>query len=315
MKLEPIDLHHQATEQVVGVYVLETDDGPALFDCGPTVCIPRLKDGLAAHSLALTDVRHLLLSHIHLDHAGAAGTLVREHPGLQVHVSEIGAPHLVDPSKLDASARRLYGDAFDELWGELAPVPEANVHVVGDRVVGLECFPTPGHASHHVSYLAGDGTLYAGDAAGVRIVPAPHVLPVSPPPDFQYEQWLETLDEIERRSPNRLALIHFGVAEDVADHLAIMRAELAPLGRARRGTARPRRSSSRRAAPSSPRGCRATPISGSEPRPSGSPTAGSSATGTRSGRRSRSADCEELRVLPRPTGPLGEIRERHAAEQ
>ena len=200
LRLEPIDLLHLGGEQVVGAYVLETNDGPALFDCGPTVCIDRLKEGLAAHGLALTDVRHLLLSHIHLDHAGAAGTLVREHPTLQVHVSEIGAPHLIDPSRLDASARRLYGDAFDALWGELAPVPEENVHVVGADVVGLECFPTPGHASHHVSYLAGDGTLYAGDAAGVRIVPARHVLPVSPPPEFQYEQWLQTLDEIERRS-------------------------------------------------------------------------------------------------------------------
>ncbi len=132
LRLEPIDLLHLGGEQVVGAYVLETNDGPALFDCGPTVCIDRLKDGLAAHGLALTDVRHLLLSHIHLDHAGAAGTLVREHPSLQVHVSEIGAPHLIDPSRLDASARRLYGDAFDALWGELAPVPEENVHVVGD---------------------------------------------------------------------------------------------------------------------------------------------------------------------------------------
>jgi glyoxylase-like metal-dependent hydrolase (beta-lactamase superfamily II) len=143
-----------------------------------------------------------------------------------VHVSPIGAPHLVDPSRLDTSARRLYGDAFDALWGELAPVPEENVHVVGTDVVGLECFPTPGHASHHVSYLAADGTLYAGDAAGVRIVPAPHVLPVSPPPDFDYEQWLKTLDEIERHRPERLALIHFGVVEDVAEHLTIMREEL-----------------------------------------------------------------------------------------
>jgi glyoxylase-like metal-dependent hydrolase (beta-lactamase superfamily II) len=138
-------------------------------------------------------------------------------------VSEIGAPHLVDPSRLDASARRLYGKAFDELWGELAPVPEANVHVVGDDVLGLACFPTRGHASHHVSYLADDGTLYAGDAAGVRIVPAPHVLPVSPPPDFDLEAWKGTLDEIERRSPERLALIHFGVADDVAFHLSLMR--------------------------------------------------------------------------------------------
>ncbi len=226
MRLEPIDLHHQATEQVVGAYVLETADGPALFDCGPTVCIDRLKERLAAHGLELTDVRHLLLSHIHLDHAGAAGTLVREHPGLQVHVSPVGAPHLVDPSRLDKSARRLYGDAFDELWGELAPVPKENVHVVGDNVLGLECFPTPGHASHHVSYLAGDGTLYAGDAAGVRIVPHRHVLPVSPPPDFDYEQWQQTLDEIGRRRPERLALIHFGVVRDVDEHLTLMREEL-----------------------------------------------------------------------------------------
>jgi glyoxylase-like metal-dependent hydrolase (beta-lactamase superfamily II) len=226
VRLEPIDLRHQATERVVGIYLLETDDGPALFDCGPTSCIGALKEGLAARSLALTDLRHLLLSHIHLDHAGAAGTLVREHPGLQVHVSSIGAPHLIDPSRLDASARRLYGDAFDALWGELAPVPEGNLHVVGDDVVGLDCFPTPGHASHHVSYLASDGTLYAGDAAGVRIVPAPHVLPVSPPPEFDYEQWLQTLDEIERRRPDRLALIHFGVVDAVAEHLALMREEL-----------------------------------------------------------------------------------------
>jgi glyoxylase-like metal-dependent hydrolase (beta-lactamase superfamily II) len=224
--LEPIDLCHQSAERVVGVYVVETDDGPALFDCGPATCLPALKVGLAAHGLGLTDVRHLLLSHIHLDHAGAAGTLVREHPALQVHVSEIGAPHLVDPSRLEHSARRLYGDAFDPLWGELAPVPEENVHVVSDRVIGLECFPTPGHASHHVSYLHGDGTLYAGDAAGVRIVPGRHVLPVSPPPDFDREIWERTLDEIERRRPERLALIHFGVATDVADHLALMREEL-----------------------------------------------------------------------------------------
>ncbi len=226
MTVEPIDLRHQATERVVGVYVVETDDGPALFDCGPATCIPALEAGLTEHGLGLTEVRHLLLSHIHLDHAGAAGTLVREHPALQVHVSEIGAPHLIDPSRLEASARRLYGEAFDPLWGELAPVPEANVHIVADRVVGLECFPTPGHASHHVSYLSEDGTLYAGDAAGVRIVPGRHVLPVSPPPDFDLETWEQTLAEIARRQPERLALIHFGVATDVADHLALMREEL-----------------------------------------------------------------------------------------
>ena len=106
-------------------------------------------------------------------------------------------------------------------------MPEENVHVAGDNVVGLACFPTPGHASHHVSYLASDGTLYAGDAAGVRIVPHRHVLPVSPPPEFDYEQWLNTLDEIERRRPERLALIHFGVTDDPGPHLEELRRRLA----------------------------------------------------------------------------------------
>jgi glyoxylase-like metal-dependent hydrolase (beta-lactamase superfamily II) len=222
----PIDLHHQ-TERVVGVYLVETDDGAALFDCGPSTCIAVLKAGLAERGLQLTDVRHLLLSHIHLDHAGAAGSLVREHPELQVHVSPVGAPHIVDPSRLEASARRLYGEAFDDLWGELAPVPEENVRVVGDRVLGLDCFPSPGHASHHVCYLHADGTLYAGDAAGVRIVPARHVLPVSPPPDVDVEGWFHTFEEIERRRPERLALIHFGIADSPSEHLAIARQELA----------------------------------------------------------------------------------------
>jgi len=161
-----------------------------------------------------------------LARAGAAGVLVRRHPDLQVHVSEIGAPHLVDPSRLEASARRLYGDTFEALWGELEPVPEGNVHVVGDRVLGLECFPTPGHARHHVCYLDHDGTLYAGDAAGVRIPPDPVVLPPTPPPDFDLETWQRTLDEIERRAPERLALVHFGVAEDVGRHLGELRERL-----------------------------------------------------------------------------------------
>ena len=229
MRAGPIDLHHLGNDRSVGVYLVDTDDGPALFDCGPGSTLPALKQGLAQAGLAVTDVGHLLLSHIHLDHAGAAGALVREHPGLQVHVSAIGAPHLADPSRLESSARRLYGEAFDTLWGELAPVPEANIRVVGDDTLGLETFATPGHASHHVSYLDRDGTLYAGDATGVRIQPGRYVLPVSPPPDVDVEQWLLTIDDIERRAPQRLALIHFGVFEDVADHLGAFKLELARL--------------------------------------------------------------------------------------
>lgn len=222
----PLDLRHQDSERVIGVYLLDTEDGPALFDCGPSSCVGALKERLAEHGLALRDIRHLLLSHIHLDHAGAAGVLAREHPGLQVHVSETGASHLVDPSRLEASARRLYGDTFDSLWGELAPVPRQNVHVVGDRVLDLECFPSPGHASHHVCYFDGQGTLYAGDAVGVRIEPGDHILPVAPPPDIDVEAWERTLDEIERRAPQRLALIHFGLFDDVDYHLPQVRQEL-----------------------------------------------------------------------------------------
>jgi glyoxylase-like metal-dependent hydrolase (beta-lactamase superfamily II) len=223
---QPLDLLHLGHERVIGVYLVETEEGPALFDCGPTTCVPALKQRLAERGLELSDVRDLLLSHIHLDHAGAAGVLVREHPGLQVYVSPIGAPHLIDPSRLERSARRLYGEEFDTLWGELAPVPAENVHEVGDSVLGLECFPTPGHASHHVCYLGGDGTLLAGDAAGVRIQPSRFVLPPAPPPEFDLEAWEQTLIEIERRAPERLALIHFGLAIDPPAHLAELRERL-----------------------------------------------------------------------------------------
>ena len=221
-----IDLHHQRVERVIGSYVVDTSDGLAVFDCGPASALPTLVAGLREHGVELADVRHLLLSHIHLDHAGAAGAIVREHPHVQVHVSEIGASHLVDPSRLEASARRLYGSAFDDLWGKLVAVPEQNVRVVGDRVIGLECFPSPGHASHHVCFAHEDGTLYAGDAAGVRIAPSRLVLPPTPPPDIDIVAWYATIDELERRTLKQLALVHFGVFEDVARHLDELRERL-----------------------------------------------------------------------------------------
>jgi glyoxylase-like metal-dependent hydrolase (beta-lactamase superfamily II) len=226
MSPDPLDLHHLDRERVIASYLLETDDGPALFDCGPTTCVDRLQEALAERGIELRDIRRLLLSHIHIDHAGAAGVLVRLHPQLQIYVSEVGAPHLVDPTRLEASARRLYGDSFDVLWGELAPVPQENIRIAQGDVAGLDCFPAPGHARHHVCYLAQDGTLYAGDAAGVRIQPARVVLPPTPPPEFDLEAWLGTIDEIERRAPRRLALIHFGVADGPERHLDELRARL-----------------------------------------------------------------------------------------
>lgn len=220
-----LDLHFGGRPHAVGAYLVETTDGPALFDCGPTSTLPALERALAGHGLAIEDIRHLLLSHIHLDHAGAAGPLVRRHPGVTVWVSEIGAPHLVDPSRLERSARRLYGESFDALWGELAPVPEANIKIAHGDVLGWESFPTIGHASHHISYFL-NGTLLAGDAAGVRMPGASYVLPVSPPPDVDVEGWHATVDAIRQRRPDRLALIHFGVHEDIDAHLDRLELEL-----------------------------------------------------------------------------------------
>jgi glyoxylase-like metal-dependent hydrolase (beta-lactamase superfamily II) len=222
---ELLDLFHLGRPKVIASYLLAGEE-PALVDCGPATCIEALERGLGERGLALTDIRHLVLTHIHLDHAGATGMLVRKHPALRVHVSEVGAPHLVDPSRLERSARRIYGDDFDFLWGELAPVPEENVVTIGDRVLELEAWPTPGHASHHVSFLGPDDSCYSGDATGVRIPPATFLAPVSPPPDIDVEAWKASLDAIEARRPHRLCLPHFGVIDDVPTHLAEMRVRL-----------------------------------------------------------------------------------------
>jgi glyoxylase-like metal-dependent hydrolase (beta-lactamase superfamily II) len=223
--IEPIDLLHLGNERVIGVYVVETPEGPALFDCGPASTFERLRE-----AVDLGEIKHLLLSHIHLDHAGAAGHLLGEYPHIRVHVSEVGAPHVVDPSRLIASARRLYGDDLDALYHEPLPVPQASVEVIWDTAAGVKAFAAPGHAAHHVCYLMDDGTLLAGDAAGVRILPAGHVIPAAPPPEIDVEAWNETFDEILRRQPERLALTHFGVVsgmESVAEHIGSLRARLA----------------------------------------------------------------------------------------
>ncbi len=227
----PIDLLHRGIAHGVGCYVVETADGLALHDCGPASTLDTLVAELAGRGLTFADLRHILLSHIHFDHAGAAGAIVRANPGITVHVSAIGAPHLIDPSRLEASARRLWGDEFDTLWGAVTPTPEANIHIVEERAVGLEVFPSPGHARHHVSYLHEDGTLYAGDSLGVRITPGRYIIPPTPPPEIDLDAWEVTLAESERRRPARIALTHFGVFDDVERHIDAMRAEMRLWGR------------------------------------------------------------------------------------
>jgi glyoxylase-like metal-dependent hydrolase (beta-lactamase superfamily II) len=223
--LQLIDLRHLGRPKVIASYLLEGPE-PTLVDCGPSTCVGTLEAGLSERGLALEDLRHLVLTHIHLDHAGAAGTLVRRNPALRVHVSAVGAPHVVDPSRLERSARRLYEDEFDRLWGDLAPVPEENVAVIGDRVLGLDAWPTPGHASHHMSFLDEEGRCFSGDAAGARIVPSRYIAPVAPPPDIDLEAWERSLDSIEARNPRALCLPHFGVVDEPADHLVDMRRRL-----------------------------------------------------------------------------------------
>lgn len=220
-----IDLLHLGRPRTTAVYLLDGPE-PAIVDCGAAICIPGLEAGLAEHGLELADLGHVLLTHIHPDHAGAAGALVGKHPGLQVHVSEVGAPHLVDPTRLLRSARRVFGDSFDGLFGEIGPVPAANVHVLGRRVLGLEVVPTPGHAAHHVSFFDADGVCYAGDAAGILVPPSSFLYPATPPPEVDLPAWERTLDELARRRPEVLYLAHFGPVEDPAVHLARMRERL-----------------------------------------------------------------------------------------
>jgi glyoxylase-like metal-dependent hydrolase (beta-lactamase superfamily II) len=217
-----IDLHHLGQPQVLGVYLIWGPE-PTLVDCGPSSCLEALQRALGQLGVKLGDLRHLLLTHAHLDHAGAAGRLVADNPELLIHVSELGARHVVDPRRLESSARRLFGADFDRLWGRVTPVPSANVRVLGARAAGLDCFPTPGHASHHASFLSRDGSCFSGDVTGVRIAPAPYVAPATPPPDIDLAAYERSFTSIESRAPQRLCLPHFGIVEDPAGHLRQMR--------------------------------------------------------------------------------------------
>jgi glyoxylase-like metal-dependent hydrolase (beta-lactamase superfamily II) len=220
-----IDLRFLDRPHAIATGVVSGGGALALVDPGPTSCLETLELGLQAHGLRLADVTHLLLTHIHLDHAGAAGTIVRRHPGVQVLVHERGAPHMIDPAKLLASAARLYGDQMDRLWGEFAAVPASSLTVLtgGERVEAggrtFEVAYTPGHASHHVSYFdRASGVAFVGDTAGVCI-DGGYVLPYAPPPDIDIEAWRASVARIEAWSPPTLFLTHFGPAPSVTPHL------------------------------------------------------------------------------------------------
>jgi len=224
-----IDVRHLGRERVIGCWQV----GEVLIDPGPSSSLESLISAIAEER-----PRALLLTHIHLDHAGGTGSLVRHWPDLEVYVHERGAPHLIDPSRLLASAERLYGDQMERLWGEVAPVPEANVHPLagGEEVLGFEVAYTPGHASHHVCYFhTASGRAFVGDVAAVRIPPADFVLPPTPPPDIDIEAWERSIDAVLAWEPESLAITHFGAVDDPASHFELVRDRLHELAeRARR---------------------------------------------------------------------------------
>ncbi len=225
-----LDLRHQGRPNSIASCLLPGGDGFLLVDPGPASTLPVLERELSARGLGLEDLTGLLLTHIHLDHAGASGTLARANPRLRIHVHSKGAAHLIDPSKLIGSARRLYGDRMDQLWGEIAPVPAPQVVPLegGERLAlggrAIEVRYTPGHAWHHVSYLDRETrTVFVGDTGGLRSPDLPVVLPVTPPPDFDLEAWLESLDRLLHWEPRELLLTHFGAFDDPAFHIEELR--------------------------------------------------------------------------------------------
>jgi glyoxylase-like metal-dependent hydrolase (beta-lactamase superfamily II) len=228
-----IDLEHMGRPESVAACLLETPNGPAVVDPGPSSTLPRLRAALARHGYTVTDLSALLLTHIHLDHAGASGTLARENPKLRVYVHSAGAPHVADPSKLLSSATRLYGSRMEELWGEVAPVaPNALVVLEGGEAIDpggrrFEVAYTPGHAWHHVSYFEPElRAAFVGDTAGIFGPRLPLVLPVTPPPDFDLEAWLTSIDRILAWEPRTIFLTHYGPSESPQRHFEALRAGL-----------------------------------------------------------------------------------------
>ena len=215
--LDYIDLQFRGRPELIATAVLHGAAGVALLDPGPSTTISTLETALEHKGIRFRDVRHILLTHIHLDHAGATGTILERHPHIEVLVHTRGAPHLVDPSKLISSAGRLYGQDMDRLWGEVRPVPAERIRTLegGEMVTAggreLRVAYTPGHASHHVSFFdVSSRVAFVGDTAGIRRGSGIYVLPPAPPPDIDLEAWRESEQRILSWVPDSLFVTHFG---------------------------------------------------------------------------------------------------------
>ena len=223
--LDYVDLNFLGVPEIIATAILHSASGVALIDPGPSTTNDNLKRALERKGIPLRDVRQILLTHIHLDHAGGAGSLVRENPEIEVFVHERGAPHMVDPSKLMASAARLYGGEMNRLWGDFVPVPPDRIHLLkgGERITvsgrELAVTYTPGHASHHVSFFdTSTRVAFVGDTAGIRRHGLGYIMPPTPPPDIDLEAWHVSIDRILTWDPDTLFLTHFGPFHGARQH-------------------------------------------------------------------------------------------------
>jgi glyoxylase-like metal-dependent hydrolase (beta-lactamase superfamily II) len=232
-----ISLPFQGESDIIGSYLLAGEQELTIIDPGPGSTYEALLAAIQEAGFAPQEVTHILLTHIHLDHAGATGTLLQHMPRAQVYVHSKGAAHLLDPSRLVASSQRIYGDRMESLWGKIEPVPQERLHLLEDGAIlnaanrRLEVHYTPGHAIHHIIFFdVHRGDLFAGDVAGVRLQDIDYVRPPTPPPDLDLEAWFASLDKIKQLRPDVLYIAHFGPTRYSTQHIGHLREKLIAWG-------------------------------------------------------------------------------------
>ncbi len=228
MNIRTIDLHFLGTPKAIAVYLMETDDGPILFETGPYSCLPKLEQGLAEYGYKTSDIKHVFLTHVHLDHAGAAWHFAEQ--GANIYVHPKGEKHLLDTSKLVESATKIYGPQMDFLWGKFKPIESSQLIISGHQetytIYGqkIRSLHSPGHAVHHIAWHTSDGII-CGDVAGIRMHNGPAV-PPCPPPDINLDHWKNSLDILIEEAPSTIYISHFGAYNDAVEHLEQLRAEI-----------------------------------------------------------------------------------------